>query len=451
MEDDDPNDRNSPDFWSDADDVEGVEAARQLNQQGEFWPENTARGRTSADLCATFVLEGSTLRNLIRSAVPFASLTNPKHTAMFSVANGTIEALMRRGGVWTKSRFHITDDGAAFATEPLIFSMPLWKADRLSSAVNVLDGRVDGRKKLWQIVSRVGKRSKKPDWLNVQIAPIHPSEVEPWELVDRGAKVGIDPNLLRRGLAYVNNAAKRQDHPNFSVVEVRDGSARAVCSQAIVSASGEGLNGVAMTIDAADVPTICRLLRRMDANKTTISTAGDYYFIESVALSIAVRIPKTQLPPGLDTLIASAPASMLKLSSCKVGLRTNAASVVKAKGSPLEMSLQSTPSGAIVVKAEAVGTYKSQLDALVEAEPAMSSEMPTLGTDETHPRPVVSARVDQAMLTDILWPMEGADLIEIGKASNGLLVKTKMLGLTLQGILATVGEVHDLEPRISNG
>ena len=132
-----------------------------------------------------------------------------------------------------------------------------------------------------------------------------------WELQSPISHGKIDPDALRRALAYVRIAADKKSQ--WAIV-VSQGQARATTGGELAVLQAPALRGMELNIAPADVNCICGVLSRLHRGLTSLFETDRLYIIKDNLIELFIGKPKLSVP-DIPSVFSEPPRNRLSVSA----------------------------------------------------------------------------------------------------------------------------------------
>jgi hypothetical protein len=135
---------------------------------------------------------------------------------------------------------------------------------------------------------------------------------EDWELQSPTSRGRIDPDALKRALAYVRIAADRKNAISANIVS--QGQARATTNGELAVFQTPALRGVELSIAPADVKCICWVLSRLHRGLTSLFETDSLYIIKDHLIELVIDKPKKLSVPDIPSVFSEPARNKLSVS-----------------------------------------------------------------------------------------------------------------------------------------
>ncbi|MEN5084007.1 hypothetical protein ABE438_16120 [Bosea sp. TWI1241] len=409
----------------------------------EFW---LANGEPSTEMTgsgdlAVFKMPGSLLRNVLSEARLCGDVDlESDQRAIFAISQDSFSVSMRRRSVFARARVPLVDAAAIIPTSEIAFEYPLALVDRLAENTIAVAQRIETHSRCWGVRVLPGHAS-----INLTLSEPDPGDIKPWRIADRRLVSKIDPKVLREALTFAALGADKGGAGQFSSVEIKDGVARGCSLNAIACASGEALVGVDLSMAANDIPHACRILKRMNPHDTQLWEAGEFRFITSSNLELAIMIPKVS-QPTIPASLTSPFDDAIELKHDALLFGLGIAGPLGGKGFKVELDFERRDERILWKAQNARGRFSHGAPILLadEADGLTAQEGERAGARQECVQPL-AGRVDHQTIERVLAAMKFPEKVKLKTTRNMLMLEVTYEGLQLRAALSTLGrDDHDV-------
>lgn len=407
----------------------------------EFWLANGepfTEMTGSGDL-AIFKMPGSLFRNVLSEARLCGEVDlDSDQRAIFAISQDGFSVSMRRRSVFARARVPLVDAAAIIPTSEIAFEYPLALVDRLVENTTVIAQRVETHTQNWGVRVLPGHAN-----ISLTLSESDPGDIKPWRIADRRLVAKVDPKVLREALTFAALGANKGGAGQFSSVEIKHGVARGCSLNAIACASSEALVGVDLSLAANDVPHACRILKRMNPQDTQLWEAGEFQFITSGNLELAVMIPKVS-QPTIPTSLTSPFNDAIELKHDPLLLGLGIAGPLGGKGFKVELDFERQDERILWKAQNARGRFSHGAPILLaeEADGLSEQDGERAGARPERVQPL-AGRVDHHAIERVLAAMKFPEKVKLKATRNMLMLEGAHEGLRLRAALSTLGGDDD--------